>query len=82
MVGAILDLGYCLNLTDYRSAEVLKLGYSLLETYRSLSDMEMPENRKGRSQTDLLLRNLDCAVIQQIHTYNKKMEYEPYFCPY
>ena len=82
VVGAILDLGYCLNLTDYRSAEVLKLGYSLLETYRSLSDMEMPENRKGRSQTDLLLRNLDCAVIQQIHTYNKKMEYEPYFCPY
>ena len=78
VVGAILDLGYCLNLTDYRSAEVLKLGYSLLETYRSLSDMEMPENRKGRSKTDLLLRNLDCAVIQQIHTYNKKMEYEPY----
>lgn len=78
VVGAILDLGYCLNMTDYRSTEILKLGYSLLEAYHSFSGTKMPENRKGRSETDLLLRNLDCAVIQQIHIYNEEMGYESY----
>ncbi|MBR1598223.1 MAG: hypothetical protein IJ661_04810 [Lachnospiraceae bacterium] len=78
VIGAVLDLGYCLNMTDYKSTQVLKLGYSLLETYNMLSGTAMPENKNGRSKTDLLLRNLDCAVIQQIHRYNAEMGYEPY----
>ena len=78
VIGAILDLGYCLNFTDYKSTEILKMGYELLKTYHLLSGKKMPENRKGRSSSDLLLRNLDCAVIQQIHAYNEKMDYEQY----
>ena len=78
VVGAVIDLGYCLNMTDYKSSEILHLGYTLLEAFHSLTGTKMPENRKGRSKTDLLLRNLDCAVIQQIHAYNEKRGYEPY----
>lgn len=71
VVGAVLDLGYCLNLTDYKSTKVLRLGYSLLEAFHISTNTNIPENRYGRSDTDLLLRNLDCAVIMQIHDYYK-----------
>ena len=30
VVGAVIDLGYCLNLTDYNSLEVLHNGYNML----------------------------------------------------
>ena len=78
MVGAVIDLGYCLNLTDYRSSSVLQLGYELLKTYNETMGNEMPKNRNGRSATDLLLRNLDCAVIEQIHKYYKLNNFETY----
>ena len=28
------------------------------------------KTKKGKSSTDVLLRDLDCAVIEQIHIYN------------
>ncbi|WP_242848109.1 hypothetical protein [Ruminococcus sp. HUN007] len=78
VVGAVIDLGYCLNLTDYQSSSVLQLGYELLKTYNETMGNEMPKNRNGRSATDLLLRNLDCAVIEQIHKYYKRNNFETY----
>ena len=78
VIGAILDLGYCLNMTDYKSSEILKTGFELLKTFHDLSGKELPQNCKGRSKTDVLLRNLDCAVIQQIHEYNKRKGFEEY----
>ena len=78
VIGAIIDLGYCLNMTDYGNTKILKYGYKLLEEYNSRIGVPMPQNTMGRSSTDLLLRDLDCAVIQQIHLYNKKMGYKPY----
>ena len=67
VIGAVIDLGYCLSLTDIRCTKILKTGYDVLSLLYSKTGMEMPENQHGRSQTDILLRNLDCAVIQQIH---------------
>lgn len=67
VVGAVLDLGHCLNLTDYKSTQILKLGYEFIERLYQRAGRTLPENLHGRSDTDLLLRNLDCLVIQQIH---------------
>lgn len=72
VVGAVIDLGYCLNLTDSASNEILKTGFDLLKLRCSLSGVEMPQNIKSSKSKDILLRNLDCAVIQQIHDYNKQ----------
>lgn len=78
VVGAVIDLGRCLNLTDFNSLEVLKNGYNMLvASCESIGD-KIPENKNGRSKTDLLLRNLDCAVIQMIHSYNDIMNIEAY----
>lgn len=78
VVGAIIDLGYCLDLTDYRSASILKNGYNILKDYCDNSGMELPENKFGYSKIDKLVRNLDCAVIQTVHDYNLETGLQPY----
>ena len=78
VVGAVIDLGYCLNLTDYNSLEVLQNGYKLLVASCENTGDSMPVNKNGRSKTDLLLRNLDCSVIEMIHNYNERMGIESY----
>ena len=71
VIGAVLDLGYCLNLTDYGSSEILNYGYEALKANIIAIGAEMPKNKNGRSQTDILLRDLDCAVIEQVHQMNE-----------
>ncbi|MEE3333559.1 MAG: hypothetical protein VZR54_04690 [Ruminococcus sp.] len=71
VIGAVIDLGHCLNLTDYGSKKVLKKGYEMLKMKLSILGKQMPENRNVGKNTDLLLRDLDCAVIQEIHSIQK-----------
>jgi hypothetical protein len=65
VIGSILDLGYCLDLLDYKNLEFVKFGYSMLESALSVSKTPMPQN-KGED-ADLTLRELDCAAIQSLH---------------
>ena len=72
VIGAVIDLGHCLNLTDYRSTSTLRTGYEMLQLRCKALGTPMPINRDLKGSTDLLIRGLDCAVIQQIHEYQKK----------
>lgn len=78
VLGAVIDLGYCLNLTDYHSSEVLRRGYEILKTSYDIMGADMPRNRKSKTRKDVLLRDLDCAVIQQIHEYNRMNKLKSY----
>ena len=71
VVGAVLDLGHCLNLTDYKSSMILKAAYESLRKANERKGIDMPVNSYGRSDVDLLLRNLDCMVIEHVHTLSK-----------
>lgn len=71
VIGAVIDLGYCLNLTDSASASILKQGYELLKIRCDIVGNKLPQNRASNKTKDVLLRDLDCAVIQQIHDFNK-----------
>lgn len=71
VIGAVIDLGYCLNLTDSSSTKTLRQGYELLKLRCEIVGMNLPQNIPSTKTKDILLRNLDCAVIQQIHDYNK-----------
>lgn len=73
VIGAVICLGNCLNLTDYKSNEIMKKGYEILSYELSLNNKEMPQNRNVKGNEDLLYRDLDCAVIQRIHQYNREM---------
>ena len=77
-IGAIIDLGYCLDLTDSLCLEELKKGYETLVAMCKETEMQMPQNSTMGSSTDLLLRKLDCAVIETMHKINKLANKRPY----
>jgi hypothetical protein len=65
VVGAIIELGECLNLMEPNSINIVKEAHTgLLRAMRESMD-KMPEN-KGAN------RKLDCAVIRYVHEFNKK----------
>lgn len=71
VIGAVLDLGYCLNLMDNNYTPLLKQGYELLKLKCESLEDELPINHLGK---DKLLRDLDCAVIEQIHDYKRILD--------
>jgi hypothetical protein len=68
-IGAVIDLGYCLDLISTTGIEFVKQAYSDFRLYINQSGSRMPTN-KGTG--DLLRRYLDCAVINHIHSINKR----------
>jgi hypothetical protein len=71
VIGAIIELGNCLNLLEPTSISIIKNAYaSMKELFEILGD-KMPVN-KGPN------RALDCAVIQYVHESNKQSKIAPY----
>jgi len=69
VIGAIIDLGYCMDLIDSEFLNELKDAYDTLKATFEIIGKPLPEN-KGDSP-DKLLRKLDCAVIEAAHEINK-----------
>ena len=64
VIGAIIELGNCLNLIEPASIAIVKEAYNALEKVAKQSNEKMPVNRGAN-------RALDCAVIQYMHESNK-----------
>ncbi len=64
VLGAVIDLGYCLDLLDSSSLNKVNEAYKTLKKTSIDAGWELPENSGGH---DLRLRRLDCAVIQTAH---------------
>lgn len=69
VLGAVIDLGYCMDLIDSEFLKELKNAYNTLKQSMKLVDLPMPINEGNTS--DKLLRKLDCAVIETAHTINE-----------
>ena len=67
VIGAIIDLGYCLDLLDYKNLDLIRKSYEMLEITFNASESYIPKN-KGNT-VDLLQRELDCAVIEWTHEW-------------
>ncbi len=67
VLGAIIDLGRCLDLTNRQHIEMLSLGYDWLKQSYKNEGKPLPRNENVGSNNDWLMRNLDCAVIEGIH---------------
>lgn len=78
VIGAVIDLGYCMDLTDSVYLDELKDAYEAMSKSFELAGKEMPQNKDIGSSTDKLLRRLDCAVIQMAHTVNEEAGDIPY----
>jgi len=78
VIGAVIDLNYCFDLLDYDNLKYLKKGHSyLVEACKQLS-INLPANKTVQSSQDLLIRELDCAVIETLHTMRKKEDDTPF----
>ena len=67
VIGAIIDLGHCLNLTDREYTSILASEYEIMKLEYEDAGIVMPRN-VGRTE-DKLLRKLDCAVIEHLHQF-------------
>lgn len=70
VLGALIDLGNCLNLVESQSLQILSEAYSGLQKLMDELDEPIPKN-KGNN------RALDCAVIKFVHQ-SRKGKYPPF----
>jgi len=61
VVGAVIDLGLCLDLASQGSIEMLEEAYKSLKATMEATGEALPENAP-------LLRKLDCAVVNRLHS--------------
>lgn len=68
VVGAVIELGFCLNLLARDCLQELEVAYTLLKAVHQAAGTEMPKNQGPQG----VLRFLDRAVIGMLHASRKK----------
>jgi hypothetical protein len=66
VLGAVIQPGRCLNLTDIQAAEALRRAYLIYESSTILAGQPLPRNETEVNGI-FLRRKLDCAVINSLH---------------
>lgn len=74
VIGAIIDLGNCLNLID---AEALSLVRAAHEAYRTICQASGAKAARNRGP-ELAARFLDCAVMETLHQLREKEGRRPF----
>lgn len=79
VIGAVLNLGYCLDLSTRSGLENIKLVWENIvkPTYENGKLRSNKACRKGENG-ELMLRFLDCYVIEALHKYNRDNNYEEF----
>jgi hypothetical protein len=67
VLGAVIDLEFCLDLMETKFIRLVKESYDNLRSSSCTLHKKLPENKKAGNSRDLLLRDLDCAVIENLH---------------
>jgi hypothetical protein len=81
VIGAIIDPGNCLDLTESESLEILQSAHRTMEALADFSDSPLPENlpaSKNQADDDRVKRYLDCAVINFLHESRKGSGHAPF----
>ena len=78
VIGAVIDLGFCLNLLDSNNIKILKNQYEIFELEMDIAGKKIKQNRDVKGNSDLLLRFLDCAVIEHLHQHRKTNNQIPF----
>ena len=77
VIGAVIDLGLCLNMFDQRALTEVSAAYEDLSADFAVLGQPLPVN-EGKSE-DLVLRYLDQAVFTHLHSMREKLAAtEPY----
>lgn len=77
VIGAVIDPGHCLNLMEAVALDLLKTSYVALRNSFEGHEADMPRNIAVHgSSDDLLLRRLDCAVIELVHQESLRRSFD------
>ncbi len=70
VLGVVYQLDYCLDFTDSEFIKLIGNYYELMQSDFLSSDKTLPMNKDipNNEDKDLVLRELDCAVIEYMHT--------------
>jgi hypothetical protein len=70
VIGAVIDLRNCLDLMNRDHAELVRKAYDSYKTMRTKSQLPLPVNSPAPQDKseDLVMRRLDCAVINHLHS--------------
>ncbi len=86
VIGAIIDPGNCLDLSNAKDLAVLKEAYPVFVSVMRAGGIPLPENEAAHlSDVDLVKRFLDCAVINFLHNLRevlKKAPFDTVRCPF
>lgn len=67
VLGAVIDLQFCLDLLDTDYLRKVKSSYDTLAFSAEALGQELPVNKPTKNSKDLLIRDLDCAVLESLH---------------
>lgn len=77
VVGAYVQPGLCLNLTDFGVVQELRFAYEFLASLTKQSGSPLPRNT-AQQDGIFLRRALDCAVVKMLHQLRADAEDPPY----
>lgn len=67
VLGAVIDLGFCMDLIDTAYLKEIRHSYEMLVALHQMNETPMPVNTKIGEGNDMVLRRLDCAVLELAH---------------
>src|ERR1700722_11495345 len=74
VLGAVIDLGNCLNLTDVEALAHVKTAYEEYRRFCGSANLQTARNRGP----ELRARHLDCAVMETLHQLRREEKKKPY----
>lgn len=75
VVGAVLNLGYCLDLSTSTGVAAAQVSYALLKAKLELLGQPLPKNHGGK---DKLFRQLDRDVFNLLHVVREEGKLSPF----
>jgi len=79
VIGAIIKLGSCLDLTHSAHLDIVKAAFTDLQAISEKAGSPLPTNRPaGKGDLDMVRRFLDCAVFNYLHEARKSQSKEPF----
>lgn len=78
VIGAAIDLGFCLNLLDSGALSEVRIAHAILREGSETAGFQLPKNEEPKGNRASLRRHLDCAVVETLHESRKRRKAPPY----
>ena len=82
VIGAIIQLGYCFDLTDEENTRNLGIAHSQIRASYKAAGKVLPTNRGAEDDQDLKGRFLDCLVVNYYLNQVSEVEYQTVRCAF